>query len=125
MTKDTFEQIRKKEGDYRTGEFKGFTWEVKRHPDLLHLCGYVHFPKDTDISQFEFIRQEPTFQKITEDGTIILGFDCAHHRMLIPKYLYYSGFDEAVKPGNIYWTVEMCIATLRNSIDKWLNSKDS
>lgn len=120
MKKETFEQIRQKEGDYRAGEYKGFKWEVKRHPDLLHLCGYIHFPKGTDVSKFEFLRQEITYDNETEDGTIVLGFDCAHYKMLVPKYLYFNGFDDATKPGNIYWTMEMCIAVIRSSIDRWL-----
>lgn len=123
MTKDTFEKIRKKEGDYRTGEYKGYIWEVKRHPDLLHLCGYIKFPKGTDISKFNFLRQEETYSKEDEDGNLILGFDCAHYKMLVPGYLYMPGMDLAVRPGNIYWTMEMCVSVIRNSIDKWLSNE--
>ena len=119
MKRETFEQIRQKEGDYRSGEYKGFRWKIKRHPDLLHLCGYIEFPADLDISKFEFQKQECTYNE-TIGNKIILGFDCGHYKMLIPKYLYYTGFDDLTRPGNIYWTMEMCFAVIRNSIDKWL-----
>lgn len=122
MKKEDFERIRQKEGDYRTGEYKGLKWEVKRHPTLLHLCGYVTLPKDA--SGFEFLKQECTYSEKDDEDNIVLGFDCAHYGMIVPGYLYMPNpnmFDEILKPGNIYWNMEMCINTIHRSIDNYLN----
>lgn len=40
-----YEKIVKEEGDYRTFVHKGLRCRILRHPELLHLCGYVGVPK--------------------------------------------------------------------------------
>lgn len=69
----------------------GYWAEVKRHPTLYHLCGYLHIPKDHPIYDWDNEKIEHvlsayggiTYTKKTE-GKLTLGFDCAHADDFVP-----------------------------------------
>ena len=63
----------------------GYDCEIKRHPELLHLCGYITIPSDHPLFEVEegemdhFIGMHGgvTYDK-KRRSTRTLGFDCAH-----------------------------------------------
>lgn len=66
-------------------ETTGYACEIRRHPDMLHLCGYVQLPQhhflfneDYDFA-IDYVHEELTFSK---EGR--LGFDCAHADDIAP-----------------------------------------
>lgn len=69
----------------------GYWAEVKRHPTLYHLCGYLHIPKEHPVYDWNDEKIEHvlnayggiTYTKKTE-GKLVLGFDCAHADDFVP-----------------------------------------
>lgn len=59
--------------------------EIKRHPTMLHLCGYLHIPASHPIAEWDNDRVEGffdvhggvTFLERNKNG-LKVGFDCAH-----------------------------------------------
>ena len=79
---DIFEKI-KLEKDHEVFSHKCFVCEIKRHPDLKHLCRYVYLPQGHP----SFGEKDPYYSVhggITAsfaDNVLqewIIGFDCAH-----------------------------------------------
>ncbi len=59
--------------------------EVKRHPTMLHLCGYLHIPKAHPVytwNEGDIERELHAYGGITynhkDASKLVLGFDCAH-----------------------------------------------
>lgn len=78
---ETIEQ----EGDSWDGKYHGLDIKIRRHPTLLHLCGYVQVPErnslfgkgywDADLD----VHGGLTYAGgLGEDDRWFLGFDCAH-----------------------------------------------
>lgn len=69
----------------------GYWAEVKRHPVLYHLCGYLHVPNSHPVYDWNDEKIEHvlsayggiTYTKRTE-GKLVLGFDCAHADDFVP-----------------------------------------
>lgn len=63
----------------------GYDCEIKRHPELLHLCGYITIPSDHplfvveegEMDHFIGMHGGVTYDK-KRRSTRTLGFDCAH-----------------------------------------------
>lgn len=81
------------EPDFVEWEYKGFKCEINRHIrrdcelyGLGHLCGYVFIPKEhlwASIKEDDItwdVHGGITYFEKLEDGTLKIGFDCAHHR---------------------------------------------
>lgn len=82
------------EGEPNYTRFKtthGYWAEVKRHPSLYHLCGYLHIPKDHPVYDWDSEKIERvfmayggiTYNKRTE-SKLVIGFDCAHADDFVP-----------------------------------------
>lgn len=82
------------EPESKTFESYGYKCEIKRHPSLGHLCGYVYIPKshplwgkgyyelyeiDIDID----VHGGLTFAGQSGDEWVF-GFDCAHYGDFVP-----------------------------------------
>lgn len=96
------EALIKTEGDQASFDYRGIECEIRRHPSLGHLCGYIHLPADSplvgmDTDEIEASYQFPAHGGLTwsryriEDGTQVIGFDCAHVGDLSPYSLYLAG----------------------------------
>lgn len=86
------------EGEPNNVRFRclGFHCEIKRHPTLLHLCGYINIPKshplydctDEESGEDELGNYLHVYGGITfEDKTSRfrrIGFDCAHAGDFVP-----------------------------------------
>jgi hypothetical protein len=80
------------EGDYfKFKTERGLTAEIKRHPTLLHLCGYVHIPASHPATQWDGGEVEKHLSvhggityKERKGGKLIVGFDCAHAEDFVP-----------------------------------------
>jgi hypothetical protein len=62
---------------------EGFLCEIKRHPSLLHLCGYIQVPPNHPWFGQEYIDVNVhggiTWGDKSEiTGNWVLGFDCGH-----------------------------------------------
>lgn len=75
--------------------FTGYQCRIRRHPELLHLNGYVGIPKwhrlfgcsyDDDAVDIK-IHGGLTFSAIGDDGLWWFGFDCGHAGDLVPGVL--------------------------------------
>jgi hypothetical protein len=62
---------------------EGFICEVKRHPSLCHLCGYIQVPPNHPWFGKEYVNVEvhggitwSSKSEITQNW--VLGFDCSH-----------------------------------------------
>lgn len=63
----------------------GYDCEIKRHPELLHLCGYITIPsghplfevEEGEMDHFIGMHGGVTYDK-KRKSTRTLGFDCAH-----------------------------------------------
>lgn len=126
MTYEQLAKIMEAEGDFQSQTYRGFTLEVKRHYELLHLSGFIRIGKDQlkvvglpeDYDEFNgFIQgQEWTWRSETETE-VLYGFDCAHHGQLIPS-LFHRQFK--FYPGqkmDVYWTMERCFKVLKQVAD--------
>lgn len=85
----------------------GFPAFIKRHPQLLHLCGYIGVPSEHPwyaveydaISPYPDVHGGLTYSEYTAptskpDGLWWVGFDCAHLGDLSPG-MSYQYFDNA------------------------------
>jgi hypothetical protein len=93
MTKEELQKKLSIEGLGKSFVYKNYKCEIKRVPEMLHLCGYVSIPKGNkfyekakegydslDLS----VHGGLTFSELKVSGDIVIGFDCAHFGDLIP-----------------------------------------
>lgn len=74
------------EPDHVLTEEHGYVVEIRRHPNLKHLCGYIYIEGGNLAGwcQAELgVHGGWTCSEI-KDGAVILGFDCAHAGDLCP-----------------------------------------
>ena len=80
MTQGTVMPLWELEPDHVLTESHGFVIEIKRHPTLGHLCGYVYI-EDGNLAGWcnaELgVHGGWTYEDV-QDGVHILGFDCGH-----------------------------------------------
>ena len=92
ITRDDLNEIKEKirrEWNYKTGEYKGFIYEIIRYHTYWYLCGYVLLPKTHKYYWKDYLgidvrvhwgltywKQKGVYWKI--------GFDCAHYDDLVP-----------------------------------------
>jgi hypothetical protein len=78
-----------KEGDYHewTNTFKCY---IRRNGSGA-WCGYTvipkYFPIDFEKELNINCHGSLTYQQVDDEGNLVIGFDCAHHGDLLPKYL--------------------------------------
>lgn len=100
------------EGDWKEDEYKGIKYEIKRHPILMHLCGYVFIENLTD-EQYEILDSNfhcgVTFK---EEGKY--GFDCAHAFDLVPAQYFMFKHDTKLQ----YRTMSYVEENLKYTIDQ-------
>ena len=87
----------KKEGDYHEWEYtakNGIVMKcyLQRHNKMKHLCGYVVLTEDNKFWYKDYDRVSVqvhgglTYAGDGENGTWVLGFDCAHSGDLVPSF---------------------------------------
>lgn len=117
-------ELVKKEGNFRSQIYKGIRYEIVRHEDLGHLCGYLHYtPKneeERDIIDNVFHRG------ITYEDDGVIGFDCAHAIDLSPKKIemaekFMLGTPTLLKPE--YRTMQYVEDILKRAIEKLVDRK--
>lgn len=65
-----------KYGDKSSGVYRDIEWEMKRHPGLVHWCGYVRYKQHDNFTDDDWDKLD----KLSHVGlTATLGFDCAHY----------------------------------------------
>lgn len=69
----------------------GYWAEVKRHPTLYHLCGYLHIPKKHPVYDWDSEKIERVFMayggityQTKDEKRLVIGFDCAHADDFVP-----------------------------------------
>lgn len=67
----------------------GYWCEIKRHPDLGHLCGYVYMGKHHPMASDEY-PDVVVHGGITFNDGKKMGFDCGHAGDLTPAMLRYD-----------------------------------
>jgi hypothetical protein len=83
------------EPEHKAFESYGYKCEIKRHPSLGHLCGYIHIPKSHKLwgkaynELYEMgvdidIHGGLTFADQDGDDWVF-GFDCAHYGDFVPQ----------------------------------------
>ncbi|MBC1420191.1 hypothetical protein [Listeria fleischmannii] len=79
------QELIKMEGNEKKFQYKGYNCEIKRIEGSGHLCGYVELPfqKLSDELQ-EIPHGGVTYRKVTEQGNVVIGFDCAHEFDRLP-----------------------------------------
>ena len=71
--------------------YAGYKCSIKRHPVMLHLCGYVTVPEG-HICHSDDARS-PTIESLRVHGGVTfakngeIGFDCAHCDDLVPLFI--------------------------------------
>lgn len=114
-------QLMIEEGNHKTGEYKGYKWEIIRVSHSGHLCGYIYMDKATD-KEFEIM--ESNFHGGVTWGFGIepqegkYGFDCAHCYDLTPISLFTD-----MCLGDEYRTMDYVEECLKNTIDLLVESK--
>ena len=92
----------------------GYLCEVRRHPSLGHLCGYVHLPKGHELFGIGYydvdvnIHGGLTYAE-QEGDDWVFGFDCAHAGDLVPGMHKYH-----VSIGDVYRNMEYVENETRN-----------
>lgn len=68
-----------------TWEADGAKFSIVTHPTMGHYCGYVRFPcrpvKEQDyhgILTYVPVHGGITYARMSDDGSMVYGFDCAH-----------------------------------------------
>lgn len=91
---DYIKQKIREEGDTTFKVLNGFICEVARHPESLHLCGYIHLPpehpwygKDYDYVDAD-VHGGVTFSDLGPLNLWKVGFDTAHVGDIIPSMLF-------------------------------------
>lgn len=117
-----------KEEDYYKFEIKGFTCEIKRHPSLKHLCGYVRLkPSNTSYGvhydDIDINIHGGLTYSVQEGLDFVIGFDCAHIGDLVPQtYMLFKDtplFDST----EVYRDVQFVKNELLNLVNQ-LNKKE-
>lgn len=115
-------QIVEKEGNGKEFDYKGYRCSFKRHPELLHLCGYIEIPKGHPLYGMNYTQIEerynyelPTHGGLTfagrfDDSNYLIGFDCAHSCDYAPGLGYFGGYE-------IYRTAEYVENTIKDIVD--------
>ncbi|PKE16412.1 hypothetical protein [Macrococcoides caseolyticum] len=120
-------ELVEKEGNFKSRMYKGIRYEILRHEDLGHLCGYLHYtPKnegERDVIDNVFHRGI-TYEE--NDG--VIGFDCAHATDLSPKKIemdekFGLGIPTFLKPE--YRTMQYVEDILKRTIDKLVEDKSN
>lgn len=92
-------QIMKEEGDSWDGEYYGLNVRIRRHPRLLHLCGYVKVPKESSLfgkDMFDIdvdVHGGVTYARDMEKNEWWVGFDCAHLYDITPGLSEHFPYD--------------------------------
>lgn len=125
--RDNYRQIQEllqliiEEGNHKTGEYKGYKWEIIRVAHSGHLCGYIHMGKATE-EEFEIMDYNfhcgVTWGFGNEPQEGKYGFDCAHAWDLSPFDLF-----AGLYTGDKYRTMEYVEKCLKNTIDLLVESK--
>lgn len=92
--------------------YKGVKAEIKRIPELLHLCGYIHLTESINMEQYRFLEKH-SHGGITYDSDNVIGFDCAHGGDIIPRNYFDFGH---ISYGH-YRDFNYVMNTLENMID--------
>lgn len=95
------------EPDLLTGEAHGYIIEIKRHPTLGHLCGYIDVPNDhpwAKCKQYDVpakVHGGITFgpHAKVDESCFRIGFDCAHYLDYSPGMLRYKQYGLGTKIG--------------------------
>lgn len=117
-------ELVEKEGNFRSQIYKGIRYEIVRHEDLGHLCGYLHYtPKNEDERD---IIDNVFHRGITYEDDGVIGFDCAHAIDLSPKKIemaekFMLGTPTLLKPE--YRTMQYVEDILKRTIDKLVDRK--
>ncbi|PKF31009.1 hypothetical protein CW697_00910 [Macrococcoides caseolyticum] len=118
-------ELVKNEGNFKSRMYKGIRYEIVRHEDLGHLCGYLHYtPKneeERDIIDNVFHRG------ITYENDGVMGFDCAHATDLSPKKIEMDekfGLGTPIFLNPKYRTMQYVEDILKRTIDKLVNRKN-
>lgn len=80
-----------------------FECEIKRHPTMLHLCGYLSFTVNNPKQLLNVIKEVPhggmTYDHYDiKTRTLTIGFDCAHAEDFTPGlYFLQKGGDPVVR----------------------------
>ena len=107
-----------KEGNTWVDEVTRIQCETKRHPSLGHWCGYITVPDASWLEAFntEYGYDIPgahggiTFDGVLEDGSVKVGFDCAHAWDNSPTRNYSDGEYRTLA------YVETCIRTMARAV---------
>lgn len=119
MTKEEMKTIIALEGSHYVELYKGCKIEIHRHPSLLHLNGYVSFPKG--IVSEKCINSLLCHGGITyeqeEEGCKIIGFDTAHYGDLCPTLLF-SPINRFFDVDGEYRDMKYCIRECKDIIEQ-------
>ena len=89
------------ERDEATFVRHGYWCQIKRHPELKSLCGYVMIGKTHPYWKLNVDLE--VHGGVTCDDGVRVGFDCAHAGDLIPSRHYLTGAYGAIhKPPQTY-----------------------
>lgn len=111
------------EGNHKTGEYKGYKWEIIRAAHSGCLCGYIYMDKATK-EEFEIMDYNfhcgVTWGDEEESRLGKYGFDCSHSYDLRPLDLF---ADVGVMDDMEYRTMDYVEKCLKNTIDLLVESK--
>jgi len=111
------------EGNLKEFEYEGYKCRIIRHRTFGSLCGYVVIPfghpwyqKDYDEIEQMHNYEVPahgglTFSGEVDDGSYLVGFDCAHLGDLIPNMTPY------LSPNETYKDMDFVTNNLKEIID--------
>jgi hypothetical protein len=102
------------EPDFKEGKYLGYSYNIKRHPEMKHLCGYVVVPKSHMLYRDENVCERIinchggiTYTGI-DTGKWAIGFDCAHSGDKSPSLAHFlknSPYDNPYDSG-VYRNIE-------------------
>ena len=112
MTYEELVSIMETEGVYKSFIYKGLKCEIKRHPSLKYLCGYLTLPLGYVDADSIPCHGGVTSNKETDDG-IEIGFDCGHTSDVSPEMVKmgFGGVSSAE-----YRTMDYCEKELRDMV---------
>jgi hypothetical protein len=84
-----------------------FECEIKRHPTMLHLCGYLSFFVSRKVGGFDYNQLLNIIEEAPHGGVtyksydskyraMVIGFDCAHMTDFSPGLYFLDGGDGVV-----------------------------
>ena len=123
MNKTDYEEIMKKEGDFKIWLHNGMLCMIRRHPSFNHLCGYVAVTKKHPLFNKTYdnitshVHGGLTFAGTWNSKNLWwFGFDCAHAGDLV--------FYEGCKPyeDDVYRDMEY-VTKETERLARWLKTK--